>query len=55
MAIQYDKLNEAKATLRSFREAYLDGEITLEELQAVEVKIKQDIRVILGYEPPEEE
>lgn len=51
MAIQYDKLNEALAALRTFREQYLAGAISLAELEAAEAVIKEDIREILGYPP----
>jgi len=53
MAIQYDKLNEAYAMLRTLREEFLRGTITKEELDAQEVIIRNDIRQILGFPPVE--
>lgn len=51
MAIQYDKLNEAYAMLRTLREEFLKGTLTKQELDAQEVVIKNDIRQILGFSP----
>ena len=52
MTIQYDKLQEAYASLRAFRQAFLDGVISAEELAAQKSKVKADIREILGFPPP---
>jgi hypothetical protein len=51
MAIAYDNLNAAKAVLRTLREEFLDGVITNAERLEQEAKIKNDIRVILGFAP----
>lgn len=51
MAIDYQKLNDAYGILRTLREEYLKETITKEELDAQVVKIKNDIREILGYPP----
>jgi len=51
MAIQYDKLNDAYAMLRTIREEFLNGTITNAELKEQEKKIQADIREILGLPP----
>lgn len=51
MAIDYDKLNQAYATMRTLREEFLKGTITKTELDAQLIKIKADIRAILGFTP----
>ncbi|MCK4721771.1 MAG: hypothetical protein KAT75_00635 [Dehalococcoidia bacterium] len=51
MAIEYDRLNQAYAAIRTIREEFLRGTITKEELDAMETKIRADIRGILGFEP----
>lgn len=51
MGIQYDKLNEAYAMLRTLREEYLKATITKDELDEQEFVIKNDIREILGFPP----
>lgn len=51
MPIDYDKLNSAYGMLRTLREEFLKGTITKVELDAQELKIKDDIRHILGFEP----
>lgn len=51
MPIEYDKLNAAYAMLKTIREEFLKGTITKPELDAQEVKIKADIRVLLGFPP----
>lgn len=51
MVIDYDRLNQAYAMRRTLREEFLRDDITKEELDAQELKIKQDIREILGFPP----
>ena len=51
MAIQYDKLNSAKAMLRTLRQEFLEGGLTVEELREQEAKIKADIRELLSLPP----
>jgi len=53
MVIEYDRLNAAYTAIRSLREEFLKGTITKDELDAQEVKIRADIREILGFTPPE--
>jgi len=53
MGIEYDKLNAAYAAIKSLREEFLKGTITKDELDAQEVKIRNDIREILGFTPVE--
>lgn len=48
MTIQYDKLNQAKQLLRTLRQEFIDGIITKDELDAQELKVRADIRAILG-------
>ena len=51
MPIEYDRLNAAYAMLRTMREEFLKGNITKAELDAIEAKIKADIRELLGFPP----
>lgn len=51
MAIAYDNLNAAYAMMRTLREEFLNGTITKEELDAQIAKVKNDIRVIMGFAP----
>lgn len=51
MGIQYDKLNEAKAALRTMRQEFLDGGLTVEELAEQEAKVKAEIRELLDLPP----
>ncbi len=52
MTLEYDKINASMALLKSMRQAYLDGHITADELTAIEVKIKADLRELFGFPPP---
>ena len=51
MAIQYDKLSEAKSALRTLREEFLAGILTNAELKEQEKVIQANIREILGLPP----
>lgn len=51
MPIQYDKLNEAKAALRTLREEFLAGTIDFAELTEQEAVLKADIRELLALPP----
>ena len=51
MAIQYDRLNEAKTMLKTLRQEFLDEIITAEELAEQTTVIQADIRSILGLPP----
>jgi len=51
MAIDYDKLNQAYAIMRTLKEEFLRDTITKTELDAQLDKVKADIRVILGFSP----
>lgn len=51
MPIQYDKLNEVFAMLRTLRQACIDGYITKEELDAALAVVLSDIRELLGFSP----
>ncbi len=51
--INYDNLNAAYSSWRALRQSYLDGIITEAELAAQVVKIKADIKEILGIPAPQ--
>ena len=51
MAIQYDKLNEAYSALRTIRQEFLNGTLSVTELAEQETVVKADIRELLSLPP----